>query len=367
MRTGCGCLEIQHEPLEFKITTPVPNLTNCPLILPNTNEEDWCRLKSKIIVDFLDTVKKLECGIQPDIEILLEEISLIYMNSNCGFGVTKKMYATDPEEDRFLRHSMFLSEFETQEEKDQVLRNLGIYDKISDMITKVEVNNIVNNTKFEIDNELKRKIGYVIRIGKMYYAFASSDSYLQWLRTENNNFSSNLILASWLGNDAYPTTYNIVLTFDDGNSISSSVMSVMEGQSITLPTYTYTGEDNMQFDGWYVNNDYTGTKYTGIYTPNDSIELFGRWKEASSLELIMYSFSTKQTDNYNTGTQTQLIKGQGVTVNTTLRQHYIPTDIEIEVKTHSLEEDIKIGEYDSSNRVYKIEDTYLKNMDLIYN
>jgi hypothetical protein len=40
------------------------------------------------------------------------------MNSNCGFGVTKKMYASDPEEDYFLRHSNLLSEFNTQEEKD---------------------------------------------------------------------------------------------------------------------------------------------------------------------------------------------------------------------------------------------------------
>jgi len=34
------------------------------------------------------------------------------MNS-CGYNVAKKMYATDLEEDYFLRHNNFLSEFET--------------------------------------------------------------------------------------------------------------------------------------------------------------------------------------------------------------------------------------------------------------
>ncbi len=234
MRTDCGCIEIKHEPLEFEITGPVPNLTKCPFILPNTSEEDWCRLKSKIIFDFQDIVKKLECGIQPDIELLLEEISILYMNSNCGFGVTKKMYASDPEEDYFLRHSNLLSEFNTQEEKDQVLRNLGIYDTLQEIsettITAEEVESIVNskinpvNTKINnsnskialLESALGMKIGYVFTEDGMCYGFSDRDSYNSWVISGKSK-NSPLIIVSWqqgkIESDTptptpTPTTYN---------------------------------------------------------------------------------------------------------------------------------------------------------------
>ena len=45
-----------------------------------TNSQDLCQLKYKIICDFQDVIKSLECGIQPDLELLLQEISLIYIN-----------------------------------------------------------------------------------------------------------------------------------------------------------------------------------------------------------------------------------------------------------------------------------------------
>ena len=41
--------------------------------------KNLCELKQKIILDFLNIVNKLECGIQPDLEFLLQEISLIYI------------------------------------------------------------------------------------------------------------------------------------------------------------------------------------------------------------------------------------------------------------------------------------------------
>jgi hypothetical protein len=48
------------------------------------------------------------------------------MKNNWNFSVAKEVYSSHPEEDDLLRRSKYLSEFETQEEKDRVLDNLGI-------------------------------------------------------------------------------------------------------------------------------------------------------------------------------------------------------------------------------------------------
>lgn len=75
----CGC-------------NPTPEQFEFPIIDDNINKykfdfgtisnfKDLCQLKSKIICDFQDIVKSLECGTQPDLEILLQEISLIYINN----------------------------------------------------------------------------------------------------------------------------------------------------------------------------------------------------------------------------------------------------------------------------------------------
>ena len=82
MKFGCGCSHVINEPFEFKISDCRPRkCSNCQL-LPNTIDSDLDELKSKIICDFQKVIKQLECGIQPDIESILEEISLIYIN-NC--------------------------------------------------------------------------------------------------------------------------------------------------------------------------------------------------------------------------------------------------------------------------------------------
>lgn len=82
MKFGCGCSQITYEPFEFKISDCKPQTcSNCKL-LPNTIDSNLNELKNKIICDFQNVVKQLECGIQPDIELILEEISLIYIN-NC--------------------------------------------------------------------------------------------------------------------------------------------------------------------------------------------------------------------------------------------------------------------------------------------
>lgn len=121
----CGCSDIKHDPIEFKIDSTPITYINTNILLPNETEDDCC-LMNKIIYEFLDIVNKLECGIQPDIENLLQEISLMDMKNNWNFSVAKEVYSSHPEEDDLLRKSKYLSEFETQEEKDRVLDNLGI-------------------------------------------------------------------------------------------------------------------------------------------------------------------------------------------------------------------------------------------------
>lgn len=299
MLTNCGCREISREPIEFKIQDcPQQVHTDCGPLLPNTNEKDWCKLKNKIIYDFQKVVKQLECGIQPDIELILEEISLIFMNS-CGYNVAKKMYATDLEEDYFLRHNNFLSEFETQEEKDQVLINLGIYDTIQNIITRDELNNTVENAVSqvnitidnkiaevndiveELNNKLDTKVGFVAKIDKMYYAFASNESYLQWLRN-GANFDSNLILAKWVASNYIPSTFIVRFNTVGGNLLDPQ--TVTEEYSIQLPVPTWI-DNTKTFDGWYDNPQYNGTKYTGRYTPTDNIILYAKWKDSYKYKL----------------------------------------------------------------------------------
>ncbi len=69
----CGCNPVP-EPFEFPIQNrPEVVVIDCP------RKENLCELKKKIICEFLDVINKLECGIQPDLELLLEEISFVYI------------------------------------------------------------------------------------------------------------------------------------------------------------------------------------------------------------------------------------------------------------------------------------------------
>lgn len=67
----CNCNPVP-EKFEFEIPIQPVVIT----ILPR-KEQDLTKLKQKIICDYYDILNKLECGIQPDLQILLEEISLI--------------------------------------------------------------------------------------------------------------------------------------------------------------------------------------------------------------------------------------------------------------------------------------------------
>lgn len=122
----CGCSDVSHTPIEFNIDSTPSSYVNYKTLLPNETNDDYC-LMEKTVYDFISVINKLECGIQPDIEEILQEISLIDMKNNWNFSVAKEVYASHPHDDEdYLRRSKYLSEFETQEEKDKVLDNLGI-------------------------------------------------------------------------------------------------------------------------------------------------------------------------------------------------------------------------------------------------
>ena len=77
----CGCNPIQ-EPFEFPITGNSLGSYTGKLqeLFPITN--DICELKDKIICEYLGIIDKLECGIQTNLEFLLEEISLVDILEN---------------------------------------------------------------------------------------------------------------------------------------------------------------------------------------------------------------------------------------------------------------------------------------------
>lgn len=77
---NCGCNSPRQERFEF----PIQDITSISNINLHIDEdifdpEELCKLKNKVICEFLDILNKLECGIQPDLEFLLQEISLIYI------------------------------------------------------------------------------------------------------------------------------------------------------------------------------------------------------------------------------------------------------------------------------------------------
>lgn len=80
VNNNCGCNNVINEPIEFEIPDifnsdyyHIPNYLNSP---KNIQE-----LKQKIICEYYQIINKLECGIQPDLEFLLEEISLVEINN----------------------------------------------------------------------------------------------------------------------------------------------------------------------------------------------------------------------------------------------------------------------------------------------
>ena len=78
MKTCC-CDNKIHEQIEFPIEEDINQ--DLELYSDCFNISNLDDLKLKIIQDFLNIVNKLECGIQPDLEFLLQEISIIYIKN----------------------------------------------------------------------------------------------------------------------------------------------------------------------------------------------------------------------------------------------------------------------------------------------
>lgn len=138
-KLNCGCGPVQ-EPFEFIIestSTLYTNINN--VILPNETNRDNCLIE-KIIYDFFNVIDKLECGIQPDLENILQEISLIDMKNNWNFGITKEVYNSSPDDEEYLRKDNYLSEFSSEEGRQRVLDNLNLnIDKVKHvMLSKRE-------------------------------------------------------------------------------------------------------------------------------------------------------------------------------------------------------------------------------------
>lgn len=70
---NCGCIQLDNKYKEENIV----DKTSGSIILPLEVNDDYCRLKEKIIFDYFKIIDNLECGIRTDLEFLLEEISLI--------------------------------------------------------------------------------------------------------------------------------------------------------------------------------------------------------------------------------------------------------------------------------------------------
>lgn len=74
---NCRCNPIS-EPFEFPI---IDKENNTDIHIEDYYPDlcNLCELKEKIICDFQSIISKLECGIQPDLEFLLEEVSIVYI------------------------------------------------------------------------------------------------------------------------------------------------------------------------------------------------------------------------------------------------------------------------------------------------
>jgi len=104
--------------------------------------------------------------------------------------------------------------------------------------------------------DLDTKIGFVVKVGKFYYGFASETHYGLWLK----NGDERLILGKWLSPDYIPIQYTI--TFDNtggdpNNPIGNPVndIEVYEGVYFIFPTPTYSGDTPKNFMGWYSEYD----------------------------------------------------------------------------------------------------------------
>ena len=80
MINKCGCNPIQ-EPFEYSIEENLENIIEVKFKKLFPIEIDIEKLKTKLICDFDQILNELECGLHPDLESFLEELSQIYMKN----------------------------------------------------------------------------------------------------------------------------------------------------------------------------------------------------------------------------------------------------------------------------------------------
>ena len=185
-----------------------------------------------------------------------------------------------------------------------------------------------------------------------------------------NNVSFNVIVL----NKQSKARYTITFYTGEGNPTIDSII-VIEGNSIDLSEIEAQYKDNTKiFDGWYLNSEYTGAKYSGNYVPTGDVTFYAKWKNASDDNLIMYSFSSQQTSNFDNpeAVITYLAKGEDNLVTNRLMYHYIPTSSPIEVTREQygdggVTKTVTIGSYIGEDEVYKIENAYLEQEFIKYN
>lgn len=78
--TNCGCIELDFRLKEFEILDPIIKQLNVHLDISDVSNLQ--ELKEKVICEYFKIINQLECGTQPDLEFLLEEISLIDIQEN---------------------------------------------------------------------------------------------------------------------------------------------------------------------------------------------------------------------------------------------------------------------------------------------
>lgn len=86
MNCGCNPPEIDNGSV-----AKINEQRSYNIILPNTFDKTK-NLKCEVIQDFLDVIDNLECGIQPDLQEILEELSLLDSTLEENISITKKKY-----------------------------------------------------------------------------------------------------------------------------------------------------------------------------------------------------------------------------------------------------------------------------------
>ena len=91
----------------------------------------------------------------------------------------------------------------------------------------------------------------------------------------NEDISADAFFASVQTPDtvaAAGTTYTLKFSVGSGTAIDD--MEYPAGSLVTLPTPTYTGHT---FQGWYLNNSYTGSPVTKVAMTEDNITVYAKW------------------------------------------------------------------------------------------